>query len=592
MELEGRYFLQNGKRFWPIGFNYWPSATGVHCWKRFDLDEWKEDFRAIAARGYNTVRLFLLWEDFQHAEDTVDETQLGNLAAVCAAAAECDLWVVPTMFQGWMSGTNFDPPWRKGRNHVRDPEMRKAMLLLARAVAKTLREAGNFLAMDYANEIDCICPDVNDASVRGWTEDLADAIRAERPGTIVTNGTAVNPFRSASKWSFGAQEIDFMCVHGYPVFWNPLPAGSLGSCRASLKSGHISAFAGAYGPHMREEFGTAMGGDGALIGDFVRASVMSSYLAGSNGFLYWCWRDFSTEEFPYQDCPFEASLGYADVSLEPKEWSAGLDQARDWILAHAGFAPVPSDAAIYVPSLFKRMGPEVDRAIASAYENLAANGINPSVTVEMGQDLALVVVPFAHLTVDEIAALDRYVSAGGRAIILSLPWRTCGGYWERLTGTRNTDILSGREGLDLEWNGTSVRIGPLDRYRMIPVLEAAGGSARAVLEHDGVPFVFSSDRGEGRVVQFVPPLHEIASDDVDAGQVSFWGELIGLSGYESPVTVSDRRCQAGVIENAEGDRRVLVINHGAEETRVRIEGLGTSWDLEIEGKGFACCGEP
>ncbi len=590
MELQGNYFYHEGSRFWPIGFNYWPSRTGVHCWKRFDLSEWEEDFDAIVARGFNTVRLFLLWEDFQPAEDRVDARQMQNLAAVCRAAADAGLWVVPTLFQGWMSGTNFDPPWRRGRNHVRDAEMRSAMVLLARAAAGALKEAHNILTIDYANEIDCICPDVDDASVARWTEELAEAIRAERPGTIVTNGTAVNPFRSVSKWSFGAQAIDFMCVHGYPVFWNPLAARSLGSCRATLKSGHISAFAGAYGPHMREEFGTAMGADGGLAGGFVRASVMASYLAGSNGFLYWCWRDFSTREFPYQDCPFEASLGYADTDLAAKEWSAGLDEARDWILAHGEFAPVPPDVAVYVPAFWKRSGPEAERAIASAYENLAANGVNPSMTARISSDFNLVVVPVAHLTVDEIVALDEFVAAGGRLIVLGLPWRTCGRYWEQLTGARNTDILSGTERIDLEWNGSALSIGPLDRYRMIPVLEPLDDSARIHLLHDAVPVVVSSDRGAGRVVQFVPPLHEVVCDDVHPAQVAFWRELISLSGYRNPISVSDPGCQAGIIEDGRGNRRILAINHGDETAEVKIEGLGKSWDMEIPSKGFVCCG--
>ena len=57
MHLKRNYFEHDGRPFWPVGFNYWPSGSGVHCWKNFNLDEWCIDFEAIRANGYNTVRI-------------------------------------------------------------------------------------------------------------------------------------------------------------------------------------------------------------------------------------------------------------------------------------------------------------------------------------------------------------------------------------------------------------------------------------------------------------------------------------------------------------------------------------------------------
>jgi hypothetical protein len=588
LELDGRYFFQNGKRFWPIGFNYWPSASGVHCWKRFDPAEWREDFEAIAAHGYNTVRLFLLWEDFQPAPGGVDEKQIGNLVAVCRAASDHGLWVIPTLFQGWMSGTAFIPEWCRGKNVVRDGDVREAMVLLARKVAGALRDADNIHSIDYANEIDCICRDVDDDAVSEWTGELAQAVREERPGTIVTNGTSMGPMQAQCRWSYGAHRVDYLCMHGYPVFWQPLALGSLRSCRTTIRSGHFTSFAAAYGPVMRQEFGTAMATDGRLIGEFVRTSVMASYLAGSNGFLYWCWRDFSTSEFPYQKEPSEASLGYARADLTAKEWCFGFDEAKDWILANGDFVPAPSEVGVYVPSKFKILGQDGDAAVASAFENLVTNGICPEITAEVSDRFRLIVVPSTRLTVDEITALDGYVSGGGRVIAADLFWRTCSTYWEALTSTRNVDMLSGRRGFDLEWVGERLSIGPVDRSRLTPVMKAVNKKAEIRLVHDGFPVAIVSRRGKGTIVQFVPPLHCVESDDVAPAQTAFWRELISLSGYEAPLSVSDPRCQAGVIENGVGDRRVLVINHGTERISVRLEWLGKSWDLEIPGRSFVC----
>ena len=82
MKITNGYFEHAGEPFMPVGFNYWPSRTGVYCWRHFDLGEWKEDFALIRKAGFNTVRMFLLWEDFQPREDKVDADMLERLSAV------------------------------------------------------------------------------------------------------------------------------------------------------------------------------------------------------------------------------------------------------------------------------------------------------------------------------------------------------------------------------------------------------------------------------------------------------------------------------------------------------------------------------
>ncbi|NQU43784.1 cellulase family glycosylhydrolase [bacterium] len=587
IDLRGDYFYRDGKPFWPIGFNYWPSRTGVHCWKIFDRAEWDEDFKAMREAGFNTVRMFLLWEDFQPEEERVDEEKLGRLREVCEVADEHELLLIPTLFQGWMSGTNFDPAWRKGRNHVRDRQLRGAMVRLARAVAETLKEAGNILAIDLANEINVICPDVDEESIESWTSDLAEAIRQGRPGTVVMNGVGSFAFSGRSKWTYPAQKVDVHSMHGYPVFSTPLQIGRLGGFRATTLFGHMTAFPRAFGPVMRQEFGTAIGGEGLVLGDFVKASCMATWLAGANGFLYWCWRDFTSKELPYRKDPFEASLGYVDGDLRKKEWARGFDAFRDFLYDNGGLVPARPGVAIYISRRVKQGGASVDAILAACYENLIANGLQPVWTAEIRDDYSLLIVPYGDLEVDEIEALDGYVSRGGKLIVSGLSFRTCSRYWEELSGTRMGDLLRCPQGYDLIWGSDHYELeGGLYGENPYPVMQAVGEDVRVLLKMEDIPVAFSRPRGEGAFVQFAFPLVSTQSTGVDTALLAFWRRLIEASGYEPPFRISPWFCQAGLVENEAGEQKVLVVNHSSHSTVARVRWVDRVVEVELGSRCF------
>ncbi|MDA1062180.1 MAG: hypothetical protein O2895_04630, partial [Chloroflexi bacterium] len=102
--------LDRGERF-RLGVNYWPARTAMGWWADFDQDEVAADFARIAAAGFDSVRLFLTWEDFQPAPDRVDALMLRRLVLVADLAAAAGLQVVPTLFVGHMSGVNWIPRW-------------------------------------------------------------------------------------------------------------------------------------------------------------------------------------------------------------------------------------------------------------------------------------------------------------------------------------------------------------------------------------------------------------------------------------------------------------------------------------------------
>ena len=57
-----------------LGINYWPARTAMRWWAMFEGGETAEDFARIAAGGFDSVRMFLLWEAFQPEADRVAST--------------------------------------------------------------------------------------------------------------------------------------------------------------------------------------------------------------------------------------------------------------------------------------------------------------------------------------------------------------------------------------------------------------------------------------------------------------------------------------------------------------------------------------
>jgi endo-1,4-beta-mannosidase len=94
-----------------LGLNYWPVSSAMYWWRHFDATEVAQDFARIRAAGFDTVRFFLRWEDFQPTPGRVEAAMLTHLVTVADIAAHHALALMPTLFTGHMSGVNWIPPW-------------------------------------------------------------------------------------------------------------------------------------------------------------------------------------------------------------------------------------------------------------------------------------------------------------------------------------------------------------------------------------------------------------------------------------------------------------------------------------------------
>ena len=71
-----------------VGVNYWPARSAMRWWTMFDPGEVLVDFDRIAAAGLDSVRIFLMWEDFQPSPDTVSSRMLDKLVVVADLALD------------------------------------------------------------------------------------------------------------------------------------------------------------------------------------------------------------------------------------------------------------------------------------------------------------------------------------------------------------------------------------------------------------------------------------------------------------------------------------------------------------------------
>jgi endo-1,4-beta-mannosidase len=210
-------------------------------WSQFDPSEVATDFSRIAACGFDCVRVFLSWEAFQPAPNHVDGMMLGRLVNVADLAAQSGLSLIPTLFNGHMSGVNWIPSWALGglagddrfrvfaggriadtglRNWYTDPVVTNAQAALAMETVAALRGHGAVWAWDLGNEnSNCVTPPTA-ASAEEWLARTAGAIHSSDDRALITIGLHMEDLEEDRRLGprEAAGSCDFLSMHGYPIY--------------------------------------------------------------------------------------------------------------------------------------------------------------------------------------------------------------------------------------------------------------------------------------------------------------------------------------------------------------------------------------
>jgi hypothetical protein len=364
----GRHYLRAGDRsILPVGAHFVPVEGPDWPW-RVDESAFERAFGQMAAAGMTAVRIDLLWSAIEPEPGRYDEAHLGRLDAILGSAKAHGLWLHPTFFIGGEVGDAFwDVPWRADRQPHRDPEMLRLQAEQAAMFARRWKGDPAIVAWDLTDEPPfwLVGDTTDDDDARAWTRTLVGALRAEDPEHLITIGTSGQelgwgPFRA----DVVAEQLDFACVHPYPIYQPEIYPDRLLSPRTTHAGAFETALAGGAGkPVMVHEYGASSAQfDPEAIAAYDRLLSYSSLGRGAIGYFAWCWTDAEPAAYrraPYLRQPHETQFGVTDwrgelrprgrVLAELAELASELD--LDGLAADG---PAPARAAIPVPHEYVR----------------------------------------------------------------------------------------------------------------------------------------------------------------------------------------------------------------------------------------------
>ena len=322
-----------------LGVNYWPASSAMAWLADYDPTTTRDDFRRSDEAGFDTIRVFLRWEDAQPAADRVDNRIIGRLVDAADAASEAGVALIVTLFTGHMSGVNWIPPWAMGgaggdrrfrvvsggrlrppgsglRNWYSDGELVAAQERLATAVVGALSGHPAVWAWDLGNEnSNCTVPP-DTSTAEGWLQRMTAAVRRADPGRLVTVGIHMEDLEEDR--GIGPAEVarwcDFVSMHGYPIYadWAAGPTDD----RLVPFLGLITRWLAGGASVLFEEFGlptipaagqaSSIAVDEDLAATYTGAVLDTLWAEGSMGALLWCFSDYATTLF--NSAPLDSSI--------------------------------------------------------------------------------------------------------------------------------------------------------------------------------------------------------------------------------------------------------------------------------------------
>ena len=516
------YFIRDGKRFIPVGVNYWPASAGVELWPHWPAHEIRHDLDVIRSLGLNTVRFFLRWQDFEPRPGEYDPLMLGRLRNMLEWCRNAGVVAHPSLVVGFMSGGVFWPQWRQGRNAFADPFMVQRAAEFAAAVSRIIAPFhDNVLAIDQGNELCCLADssDAPPAAVIEWCRIFNEGIRSTYPDALILSGNEQNQVINDTGWRLGRQPgCDLYSMHGYPVpRWHSVGFDGMTDPLAQSILPLYTQVARAFGPVFVQEFGTIATFGRDPQDQYLRGMLPAAWEAGGNGFLWWCLRDVTADVHPYVKNNFESTLGLVDAQDRVKP---GLGYFIEFARSLADRpAPVPARDAIgicFPCNYYNRdnpLNPGNDPRSAGRWLvicNYLLQRLGHKTRIVRGDQpidpsIRTIVNPGMFIDAREAAALAVWVESGGRLIWHGIDPVNWGHAFMRLTGAAVVDYRACRpvtlDAFGGRWS--------FDHFPRSMPPQVAPRSAIVLARDDrGLPMVLANSLGRGCVVTALPTVEE------------------------------------------------------------------------------------
>ncbi|WP_410579397.1 beta-galactosidase trimerization domain-containing protein [Amycolatopsis sp. lyj-108] len=589
--------LRDGEDFVPVGVNYHPSVAGCRIWTDWDPHALRSDFVRMAADGFDTVRLFVFWRDFEPEPGVYRDESFERLRDAVRFAGEAGLVCVLSLLTIWMNGQRLDLPWRRGRDLWLDKGMLERQVEFAKRVAGSLRGLGNVLAVDLGDEVSNVEPAAAAAlsrtDVAGWHLLLASTLRRELPGVLVTQANdATGVFGGSPFGVDNAGGLDLIAVHGFPT-WAPGSIESTMSYKATSLVPFLARFAGAYGLPYVDELG-GYGVSDEVAARYLGAAAAAALANGAAGLAVWCWQDLTSATEPYDQRPGERHTGLRRIDGSPKPALARLSRVAASATELAGFSRGgTASIALYLPEAVRAgRGSYLDPdsgTVASFYAYLLLKRAHLDFDVVSGpiDGYRLVVCPsVTRVGAVDIERLGACLADGG-SVYYSLGDHLHGFPGDAVAGVRLQDFRRCADGREsLRW-GTGEWALDWEKETASDVVPTTADPVG--FYGDGSPAVFVNAVGPGRMLFCGAPVERQLDRP---GRLDAWGgERFYRRIAEFAGVLPDVDCTLPEVEvvpaRADPGGAALVVNHGAEPARVVLSWrTGATAEVELEPKDW------
>jgi Cellulase (glycosyl hydrolase family 5) len=579
-----------------LGVNFWSRSGGPRMWTRYDPDLVREELAVLAAHGCNVTRSFCYWPDFVPEPEVLDLDVADRLIDFLDAHTEVGLGSIPTFIVGHMSGENWDPSWRGGRDLYRDPWLVSQQAWFASEIARRAGRHPAVVGWLVSNEMPLYGGPASSEEIVAWARAIVDGVRAagaEQPISLGDGcwGVEVSGIDNGYSLRRLAPIVDFVGPHVYPMHEDAL--------RQSLAAAFTCELAGSLGkPVVLEEFGVSS--DFAAdehAAAYYREVLYTTLLAGARGWLAWCNSDFDElrDQDPYRHHVFEMHFGLTDQAGRPKPQLEAIAEFAGLLaeLSETGWERIAGEVALIVPEHFEREVPftspvsrqDIRESLLQAY--IAAKEADLPVEMLRERDglpssARLYLSPCSKLLTGP--GLDRLqrLARDGAAVYLSYfagstasqrgPWLA---WLDEIFGFRHLlryglvdpiedDVVSARfvEPLGDIAAGTTLSFraaGERSARAYLPV-DPTGAGVVAVDGH-GRPLLLRHRLGGGSTFFCTYPLEYMAAKTPDVNPEDTWrlySALAAEAGVCRPVHVADPRVLVGRIRAGEGETALFV----------------------------------
>ncbi|CAM01205.1 endo-1,4-beta-mannosidase [Saccharopolyspora erythraea NRRL 2338] len=604
-----------------LGANFWSRTGGPLMWRNYDPVVVRSELEVLVENGLRQTRSFFYWPDFMPAPDRIDEEKAAHFADFLDAHTETGMTSIPTFIVGHMSGDNWDPAWRGGRDLYADVWLVARQAWFVERMSERFAEHPAVAGWLISNEMPIYGrlrhePVAPAEHVLSWAQLMVQAVRAggaRQPVSLGDGAWGIEVTGVDNGFSVrdtGAL-VDFVGPHVYRMDSDPV--------RHHLNAAFVCELSAVAGkPVVLEEFGLSSDHVSAQnAGHYYRQTLHTSLLAGATGWLAWNNTDYDglVAQEPYSHHPFEMHFGITDHTGTPKTPLLELDSFARTLDAvdFPRCSRTDTDVALLVSEYLEHGYPYAqadDRPlifttlrqgyVAAREADLPVGFVRERDGVE---DCALYLLPCVkQIQGPTWLALRERVAAGS---VLYLSY--CAGevehhrgawlpYLDETFGVEKQlayGLVDAVEDEHVEFTFTEdfggIEAGEVLRFRVggnqhsrtfLPVVPH--GAKVVATDAHGRPALLRHATGDGQAVLCTYPLEHFAASNARVNPeptYRIYAALAAVAGVRRPVVVDRPDVLADVLEHEDGRRFAWLVGQNAEPVAVTPHVEGSLHDL-------------